>query len=713
MLSLKDLFFSKILLIKQYVTNVQIIEGVGIKEKIVAEGKTKTFGGIMLENHYITRKQYTTVMKIQRQTLLTCKSCGLKYHLDELDTEDFFQCEICDAIILRLEELGSLNLEPLFRKASSFDSKIIETASFLLESLPDGIVSDSTASPKAEDMVDLTRGTTRLIHKEPAAEDLNRTTKLRFDKLQDESDLLIGKILGKYEVLSKLGEGGSCVVFLARPLDQDGLVAMKVLKNSNEVNQKVVDRLIREVHVASMLHHPNIVQVLDSGSKDGYYYIIMEYVEGETLRQKILTEQYLPVGEALRIIEQVAQGLAAAHNQNFVHRDIKPDNIMIDQEGVPKIADFGLAKGKAIDVHITQTGQIVGTPYYMSPEQAQTSSLDHRSDIYSLGVTFYYILTGRVPFEGTTPIEIILKHISTQPAPIRDLNSKVPPGLARIIHKMMAKSKEQRYQNALDLLDDLKKLKEISLRCRCGAHLSYSLNQGGTLQKCSSCKKYIIVPLEGGQQKSRSFTYPTWRDFVVARILEEKKFLSREEAVEALKILMDAYRWGIRLSLYNILEARGLSKRSLEETKITLELEIDVKNFPFLFGQLALQLGLINRDELLASLFIQKEKSPPPKLSDLLIQQGLISPADRDSVLAFRRRLMADQIDTALLDLLRDRGNLLAEKLDQFREELRRVNHEAVTKSLPQLLLERKELEEPEVENLLFQCFFQNLYKFS
>ena len=713
MLSLKDLFFSKILLIKQYVTNVQIIEGVGVKEKIVAEGKSKTFGSIMLENHYITRKQYTTVMKIQRQTLLTCKSCGLKYHLDELDTEDFFQCEICGATILRLEELGSLNLEPLFRKACSFDSKIIETASFLLESLPDGFFPDSTSAPKADDMVDLSRGATRLIHKEPSQEDLNHTTKLRFDKLQDESDLLIGKIIGKYEILSKLGEGGSCVVFQARPIDGDGIVAMKILKNSNEVNQKVVDRLIREVHVASMLHHPNIVQVGGSGSKDGYYYIIMEYVEGETLRQKILREHYLSVSEAVRIIEQVTQGLAAAHNQNFVHRDIKPDNIMINPEGVAKIADFGLAKGKAIDAHITQTGQIVGTPYYMSPEQAQTSSLDHRSDIYSLGVTFYYILTGRVPFEGTTPIEIILKHISSQPESIQKLNPKVPSGLARIIQKMMAKSKEQRYQNTLDLLDDLKKLKKISLQCLCGEPLSYPLSNGGTLEKCPSCNRHIIVPLEGGQQKSRKFTYPNWKDFVVARIVEEKKFFSREQAVESLKILTDAYRWGIRLSYFEILEAMGLPKRTLEETKITLELEIDVKNFPFLFGQLALQLGLINRDELLAALLVQKEGSPPIKLGKLLIQRGLISSEDRDSVMAFRRRLMANQIDTALLELLKERGSLPVEKFDQFREELRKINHEEVTGSLPQILLEQSGLEEVEVENLLFRCFFQNLYKFS
>ncbi|RME86197.1 MAG: serine/threonine protein kinase, partial [Planctomycetota bacterium] len=692
---------------------IQIIEGVSLKEKMLEQGIQKSLGEIMLEHKIITSRQYDNVMRVQKQTLLTCKSCGLKYQLNELEVEDIFICEVCGCKVLELSELASLSLEPLFDKVNTVDTAILESQSFYLESIP---------IPKEPEDLDLSQGGMSLglknlevinknkysIGKEKTS-DLEGTTKLRFDRVEDESLELLGRVLGSYQIHEKVGEGGSCVVFKATCLHTGATVALKVLKSSEVNDQKIVDRLVREAKVAGMISHPHIVKVLDSGHEDGYYYIVLEYVEGETLREKILQHHTIPIPMAIKIFQQVVQGLAAAHGEGFIHRDIKPDNIMIDQEGNAKITDFGLAKGRTIDAHITQTGQILGTPYYMSPEQAQTSKLDQRSDIYSLGVTMYYALTGRVPFEGATPIEIILKHISTRPIPLSELNPMVPEKLESIIHKMLAKRVEDRYQNAIELLEELKDFSHIHALCPFGHPNRFAIEKGGTLQHCQKCGKPMVVPLYSGQRKEKTFGYPDWKDFLLCKIGVNQGFFPLEKAVEALKLIITGLRYGLTFNMENILPFFSLSEAEKEALLEAFELDIDLKNYPFLFGQIALSHGLITEKKLLAFLLSQKEKKLKLPLGEILVQKKIISRSQRRHILQVQKEYFRSFLDQKLGYFLVAKRQIRGEELPSLLETLKKENKNEKNQSLLGLVLEQNLMNESILDNLVSRFLYQQL----
>lgn len=265
----------------------------------------------------------------------------------------------------------------------------------------------------------------------------------------------IGMLIGdRYEILEKIGTGGMSDVYKAKCHKLNRYVAVKVLKQEFSENTNFVSKFHVEAQAAAGLTHPNIVNVYDVGEEEGLNYIVMELVEGITLKNYIEKKARLSVKEAISIAIQVSMGIEAAHNNHIIHRDIKPQNIMISKEGKVKIADFGIAKAATSN---TITSNVMGSVHYTSPEQARGGFSDERSDIYSLGCTMFEMLTGRVPFDGETTVAIAIKHIQEDMASPREYVSEIPVCVEQIIFKCTQKSPDRRYQSMGELIVDLKK----------------------------------------------------------------------------------------------------------------------------------------------------------------------------------------------------------------------------------------------------------------
>ena len=259
-----------------------------------------------------------------------------------------------------------------------------------------------------------------------------------------------------FDILSRIGEGGMGTVYLAIHRVLQRQVAIKVLKPQLAEDPLFVERFLREARLAASIAHPNVVTVSDAGRADDLLYIVLEYVAGGDLGKVLKKRKRLPEADALRTIEACALGLAAIHKAGLIHRDLKPDNILFDTEDVPKIADLGIARSIAGDDRMTGTGCTLGTPQFMSPEQARgLADIDARADIYSLGATLYMLLTGKAPFTGSTPYETVHHILSTDAPDVRALNHRLSDQAAAIVRCCLMKDREQRYRTALDLQADL------------------------------------------------------------------------------------------------------------------------------------------------------------------------------------------------------------------------------------------------------------------
>ncbi len=260
-----------------------------------------------------------------------------------------------------------------------------------------------------------------------------------------------------YELIRKLGEGGMGAVYLARQLSMDREVALKILRRSLARNSSFVERFVREARLAGRLDHENIVRALDVGQSGDYHFLAMEYVEGRNLSVVLREKGQLEEREALEVTLQVARALEYAHSREVIHRDVKPENVLLTPEGTAKLTDMGLAKQTGAESHLTQTGSMVGTPHYVSPEQARGDpDVDIRGDIYSLGATLYRLVTGQTPFQGSTAAVVMTKHLTEEPAPPREINANVSLSTSRVIYKAMAKNRESRYQVPSEMISDIK-----------------------------------------------------------------------------------------------------------------------------------------------------------------------------------------------------------------------------------------------------------------
>ena len=271
---------------------------------------------------------------------------------------------------------------------------------------------------------------------------------------------LTGTTLGDFEVKRLLGRGGMGQVYLATQISLNRPVALKVLHPHYLSNPTYLSRFEAEATAVAKLNHPNIVHVYTLGYVDQVRFIAMEYVEGTNLREYINKKGALELPLALSIMRQAGQAIGAAGEVGLVHRDIKPENLLLTRKGRAKVADFGLCRDLGSDrLHITQPGTTMGTPLYMSPEQCQGKALDHRSDLYSLGVTFYHMLSGEPPFRADSAVALAMKHVSEQPVGLRLRRPDIPVELERLVLKLMAKSPADRYQSAAEMLADLAKIR--------------------------------------------------------------------------------------------------------------------------------------------------------------------------------------------------------------------------------------------------------------
>ncbi|MCD6392735.1 MAG: serine/threonine protein kinase [Planctomycetes bacterium] len=276
-----------------------------------------------------------------------------------------------------------------------------------------------------------------------------------------ESKAAAGKIPG-YRVMGKLGSGAMAVVYKAKQLSLDRTVAIKVLPRRFTEKSDYVKRFYKEGRIAAKLNHNNIVQAIDVGEAGGLYYFVMEYVEGKTLYDDLSKGKIFDEAEALEIVIQLARALAHAHSLGMIHRDVKPKNVMINKEGVVKLADMGLARETSdIEAAKNEQGKAFGTPYYIAPEQIRGEvNIDGRADIYALGATFFHMVAGRVPFEASTPAEVMRKHIKEPLVPPDHINTSLSAGVAEVIEVMMAKKKKDRYNNMEELLIDLEAVRD-------------------------------------------------------------------------------------------------------------------------------------------------------------------------------------------------------------------------------------------------------------
>lgn len=315
------------------------------------------------------------------------------------------------------------------------------------------------------------------------------------------------RTLGKYEVIDRIGRGGMAEVYRGYHAALDRYVAIKLLHPFLADDPEFKERFEREARNVARLKHPNIVQVYDFeyDAEGESYYMVMEYINGPTLKDRLfdlsLSGDRLPLGEALRIVKAAAQALAYAHERGMIHRDVKPANLMLDDDGRVVLTDFGIAK-ILTGAHVTSSGGMVGTPAYMSPEQGLGEAGDERSDIYSLGVILYQLVTGRLPYDAATPLAIILKHVNEPLPRPSEIVPDIPPELEAVICKALAKAPEARYQTAQEFAEALETLETSALSLEAPAGAVTSSPPAPTVSQAQSAETPIL-PLERLPQPQR------------------------------------------------------------------------------------------------------------------------------------------------------------------------------------------------------------------
>lgn len=268
-------------------------------------------------------------------------------------------------------------------------------------------------------------------------------------------------LAGRYELIEKIGEGGMAVVYKGKDRLLNRYVAVKILRPEFTRDAQFVENFKKESQAAANLQHPNIVSVYDVGKEGNIHFIVMELIDGRPLSDIIKERAPMDYREAIEITRQVASALSMAHRNNIIHRDVKPHNIMMTRDGMAKLTDFGIAKAVSDSTLVTETSRIIGSVHYFSPEQARGAYVDERSDIYSLGIVLYEMLTGQVPFDGDNPVQVALMHINDEITPPSKLVSGIPPALEKLVMKATDKFQSNRYRNADELLEDLKNIEFV------------------------------------------------------------------------------------------------------------------------------------------------------------------------------------------------------------------------------------------------------------
>ena len=423
--ALEDSVFATICLEMGIASEDQIDEARAMQGFRRKEGKPHRLGAVLVEAGVLETDQVSVVLQSQQARVLACSKCGARKTATETETQPgtIYACAKCASEMTvpdATQEITQVQVQEYLEQKSRGPISV---------SSVDGQIESSGA-------------------------------------LQ-----LIGSVIGGCRITKKLGEGGMGAVYLGEHEALRRVSAIKILPGTYANNPTLVARFFREARAAGKIRHQNIVEVFNVGQDQGLHFIEMEFVKGKSLKD-MMEEGRIELDEVIRIIKDTATGLKAAHDADVIHRDIKPDNVMVTEEGsIIKIADFGLARsieGESMD--LTKTGQIMGTPTYISPEQADAQKTDQRTDIYSLGATFYHMATDEKPFTGESPMVILLKHINEEPVPPKQHNPDMPDSISMIIDKMMAKRLDQRYQSMEEVIKDIESFQG-------GATISYKIKK--------------------------------------------------------------------------------------------------------------------------------------------------------------------------------------------------------------------------------------------
>ncbi|HHN46917.1 MAG TPA: serine/threonine protein kinase [Planctomycetes bacterium] len=397
--------FGRLAIAKGWITPDQLAECLTLQRRMQEHNLYPNIGDILVEKSYLSQEQVKELLREQGKTLLKCPACGAKYNVASYDpAKHFVTCKGCGA-----------PLEPA--------GKLVTTTA------DDQIVQPPAAQPRK--VKARTTVMTRVIRE--------------------------GDVIGGYRVEKLIGQGGMSKIYLAQQVSLERPVAVKILPPYLAEEAKLINRFLKEARALAALDHPNIVQILDLGRARSQFYMAMQYIKGETVSEILAKRGKFEPVEAARVVKNVASALAYAHERDILHRDIKPGNIMVTQDGFVKLLDFGLTKSIQSTTNLTTEGMVIGTVHYMSPEQAAGEKLDLRSDLYSLGTTWYEMVAGRPPFEGDNPWSILLKHRNEPAENVRVHNRRVPRKMAKIIMKLLEKDKNRRYYSGADLVQAIER----------------------------------------------------------------------------------------------------------------------------------------------------------------------------------------------------------------------------------------------------------------
>ena len=327
------------------------------------------------------------------------------------------------------------------------------------------------------------------------------------------SDTMIGTLFdGRYRIIRKLGSGGMANVYLAEDEELGRRVAIKILNDRHASDDQFVERFRREAKNAAGLSHPNIVSIYDRGEAEGTYYIAMEYLEGRSLKERIVADGPLPIRDATEVIRQILRAIGFAHRRGIVHRDIKPHNVLLVQDGSGderfKVTDFGISR--TTTSQMTEAGSIVGTAQYLSPEQARGAPVDQRSDVYSVGIVLYELLTGKLPFTGETPLEIAMKHLSEVPKPPSELRPEVSADLDMVVLRALAKDPSDRFESAEEMERELARVAGGGAVTSETAEAATAVLAGAGLAETAPTmisRRPVVAPREEETYRSRYYEY--------------------------------------------------------------------------------------------------------------------------------------------------------------------------------------------------------------
>jgi hypothetical protein len=488
---------------------------------------------------------------------------------------------------------------------------------------------------------------------------------------QVQDDPLLHRVLCGCEILALISQGGMGKLYRARQLSLDRVVAVKVLAPSLSANSEFLGRFRREARSLANLVHPNIVAVHDFGSEGDTHAIVMEYVEGESVADVLARTNLIPMPTAVAIVRQVADGLAAAHAKGIIHCDLKPENILVTPAGVAKVVDFGLAKSFRGDaMRVTQDGAILGTPTYMSPEQCEGAPLDGRTDLYSLGATFYRMVAGRDTFEGENAFAIMLKHQNEPPADPRRHNPSIPPAVASAILRMLEKPREKRYQDAVEIVKAL-------------------------------CDIERAAAAEG--DSAESVEHPR-RELTIAREALEAGLVTPRRLRKALARHQEATGKGTASDLPTILVREGvLSEEQLrvlaERTQAREEARGDEQ-----FARMAVEAGMATREQVEECL---RRQRPSPgarsevKLSKVMVEAGILKPQQVVDLLLRQLKAAQQREDAELVELLHRERALNEQDLKRCVEEQERQEVQGRPKVLRQIIVELGMLPAARLRSLL------------